>query len=95
MPKCSTCGGEINWIKTQAGKSMPVDPNPVAIVAGAPKPDTSIVTHDGRVVRGTRASQATGSGPYVLGFISHFATCPGANQHRRKGEAAACSTGLF
>ena len=29
MAKCRECGKEIRWIKTTAGKAMPVDPKPV------------------------------------------------------------------
>lgn len=41
MPTCKGCGKEIEWIRTEAGKQMPVDPDPV-----------TVVLKDGRVVRG-------------------------------------------
>jgi hypothetical protein len=55
---CSTCGKPIVWVRMQSGKAMPCDPGNV-----------TIVTDDGRVVRGR---------------IAHWATCPTADQHRRK-----------
>ncbi len=41
MSTCKGCGREIEWIRTEAGKQMPVDPGPVMVVL-----------RDGRVVRG-------------------------------------------
>lgn len=52
------CGVYIEWVKTTAGKSMPVDP------AGV-----TIVTKEGETVRG---------------YIPHWATCPKANQFKKK-----------
>lgn len=60
MTTCKGCGRQIEWIKTEAGKQMPVDPDLV-----------TVVLKDGRVVRGYRP---------------HWATCPNAEQFRRKGE---------
>lgn len=28
MPRCKSCGAEIRWEKTPAGKHMPMDPRP-------------------------------------------------------------------
>ncbi|MGE5585779.1 MAG: hypothetical protein ACM309_09680 [Bacillota bacterium] len=61
MTTCKGCGREIKWLRTEAGKQMPVDPEPV-----------TVVLTDGRVFRGYRP---------------HWATCPKAEQFRRKGEA--------
>jgi len=32
MPTCKGCGQEIKWVKTPAGKNMPLDPKPVKMV---------------------------------------------------------------
>lgn len=83
---CRGCGAEILWIRTPAGKAMPVNPERVCYwqnPLGAYKivrPDGVVVSADLNVERGP----ATG-----LGYISHFATCPMANEYRgsrRKGD---------
>ena len=78
---CKSCGAEIIWIKMQSGKAMPVDYNQVTYwkkTGGSKK----IVTPNGEVLSGEiegDLNTATG-----VGYISHFATCPNANQHRRR-----------
>ena len=57
--KCRSCDEYIVWVKTQAGKNMPVDAD-------------SFDEGDELVYDAER------------GHISHFATCPNADQHRRK-----------
>lgn len=81
MAECRSCGAPIKWIKTTAGRSMPCDaegrtykenPNGAAV----------IITESGNVVRAdidVDSKQASG-----VGYISHFATCPNANRHRRR-----------
>lgn len=76
---CRSCGKQIMWIKTTAGKSMPVDPTvrpywPADGAAG------KIVTSQGEVV------SCNFDGPrdaVQFGYISHFATCPAADRFRR------------
>jgi hypothetical protein len=63
---CKSCGAEIVWVVTPAGKSMPLDAKaqtvwvlePEGATAGSPK---------------AKPVQARGS---------HFATCPNADEHR-------------
>lgn len=71
--QCRTCGARIMWIKTKAGKSMPVDPPFVDYrkVAGGKE---RIVTPGGDVVAGERCKAGEADG---YGYISQFATCPG------------------
>ena len=60
MPtNCKKCNAQIEFIKTTAGKFMPVDI----------EPRVTIVTDKGEV---------------KTGRISHFATCPAADEFRRK-----------
>ena len=73
--KCRSCGAAILWVKTQSGKSMPVDAQPcedgnvcVATCEGGP---TAFVPPEG-----TTISDATR-------HKSHFATCPNAATHRK------------
>ena len=80
MSKCRGCGAEILWIKTFSGKRMPVDAEKIPFYAG--EGEELFVTAGGAVVHGTRA-EAKDEHTYS-GYISHFATCPAA-QNFRKG----------
>lgn len=67
---CSSCGAAIYWVVMYpSGKRMPLDAKPVAglISVEIGKPDT------GRM-RGKMHEPL---------YLSHFATCPNANQHRK------------
>lgn len=66
MATCSSCGAEIIWTVTAAGKRMPVDAKPEKRVAIRPN-DSDPLTPLSRVVDV---------------FVSHFATCPNAARHR-------------
>ena len=83
MTKCKSCGAEIIWIKMESGKSMPCNAELVMYWekrGGKEK----IVTPNGEVISCELAGElnsATG-----LGYISHFSTCPNANQHRKRGQ---------
>lgn len=82
VTKCRSCGAPIVWIRTRAGKQMPCDANPVHFV-NRPKGADLIVMNDGFVLRGdvvTDPAEATG-----CGHISHFSTCPNADEHRKGG----------
>ena len=78
---CRGCGAPIVWIRTTGGKSMPCDAKPVLYkerkgAAG------KIVTPNGEVLScdlDVEPDEATG-----IGYISHFVTCPQAEQFRRK-----------
>ena len=78
---CRACGKEIAFIKTINGKSIPVDPVPIQF---EPADDNEkFVTAAGEVVRGTTATEGI---PWNLetGYRSHFATCPAADEFRKK-----------
>lgn len=67
---CSSCGAAIQWIKTKNDKSMPVD------VA-----ETECGNCSGSgFVAGGECDKCGGSGRVRL---SHFATCPNADKHRK------------
>lgn len=88
MSLCKGCGRPIEWIRTQAGKSMPVDPDPVFVIEGQ-GPDT-FVTDEGVVIRGQNIENAViprGNGktiPQTVAFVPHWKTCPNAGDFRRK-----------
>ncbi len=63
--ECRSCGQSIVWMKTEAGKNIPVDPE-------------SLDAED-------LEADATGTAPLfdAKRHISHFATCPDADTHRK------------
>lgn len=78
--QCRSCGKRIRFIRMKSGKSMPVDESFVNYKLSAGGKER-IVTPTGDVVAcitGVDAREADG-----FGYVSHFATCPNARQHRR------------
>ena len=70
--QCKSCGAEVFWIRTAAGKPMPIDcavPDGVAPVRG--------------VTLGADTQEAPRWARDGAG-LPHFATCPNAAQHRTK-----------
>ena len=82
MAFCRSCGAEIVWIITAKGKAMPCDVKKIKGVR-AKFGDTLLVTEAGTIER-VDVRAPIGGVPSVEGYISHFATCPNADTHRRK-----------
>lgn len=84
MATCESCGADILWTYTETGKRMPVDAHPVA---GG---NLIVTTGQGERADLLRASVVGSTidltNPYDTGVrhLSHFATCPNANQHRKR-----------
>ncbi len=78
MANCRSCDAVIDWIKTPGGKNMPVEGDYIKF------DDLSvgevIISDSGNVYK----KQADQRMPSVKGRISHFATCPNANDWRNK-----------
>lgn len=76
---CRTCGADIIWAETMAGKRAPIDaePNPEGNVVlfddGGP---TRCMSLGGPILDKARADDET-----TL-YTNHFATCPYAASHR-------------
>lgn len=72
--RCAYCGRQIIWIRTKAGKNMPVNPELISYrKAEAGKGAAEkIVTQEGEVVSADRVNSNLADG---YGYISHFATC--------------------
>ena len=66
---CRSCGANILWVETKAGKLMPIDQEPVL--------NGNLDVKDGVAIY-VKAE------PSVARFVSHFASCPNRDQHRRK-----------
>lgn len=82
MSLCRGCGAPIDWITTTAGKSMPVDPEPVFVMEGAGT--DRFVTDEGEVILGRRALPEEESPDLPVAFVPHWKTCPNAGDFRRK-----------
>ena len=83
MTTCKSCGAEIIWVKIAGGNRMPCDPDLVPYWA-KPKAKGKVVTPNGEVLScdfDGDLQQATG-----LGYVSHWATCPYADAHRKGGK---------
>lgn len=77
MSSCRTCHAEIEWVRTPEGRTMPIDPEPaedgnLALIAGDPIIAVPVAANELLV------------DDDGLRYKSHFATCPQADQHRRR-----------
>jgi len=81
--KCRSCGAQIIWIKTKAGKNMPCNAKLVSFryPKEGEKGTQRIVLAHGEVVSVIEEDSDKADGQ---GYISHFASCPNANKHRRR-----------
>lgn len=79
---CKSCGAEILWVPLN-GKMHPCDPELKHAMKGGRGALVTLVGDDGRV------HQRLGLDPEgtTSGRISHFATCPHAEEHRKRGKA--------
>ncbi len=71
MSRCKTCGQSIQWAVTEAGKKVPLDHPPENRFVKTNRHLPDVELH----VRMTET------------YVSHFATCPQADQHRKKRES--------
>lgn len=76
MTRCRTCRARIVWVKTAAGKQMPIDVDPT--VRG------NIALDDGVAEVLSLASAEAAKHRGVPLYISHFATCPDAKDFRKE-----------
>ena len=83
MGQCKTCGSEILWVKTSAGKWLPLDP--VAVEGGNICLDGN---YNAEILSPPQCEElekgaAKRGAPAPRLYKSHFATCPQAAGHRR------------
>lgn len=77
MAECSSCGAPINWAKTIKGRPIPLDPDPV------PQGNVIISEEGTALVYNTAAAIAPRYADAPK-YVSHFATCPNADEHRKR-----------
>src|SRR5687768_11927283 len=85
---CRTCDAPIRWVRSQtSGKLMPVDPEPAErgsiVKVGMGTDGVAIVAY----LRKGQLDEFDDRPRYV----SHFATCPDADEHRHASVPAAVS----
>lgn len=78
--KCRSCNADIIWIRTAGGKTIPCDAQTLYYKKTPGGPE-KIVTLGGEVVSAVLVSKEEAEG---IGFQSHFATCPDADDFRKK-----------
>lgn len=81
MSTCRSCDREIEWVVVaKSGKNMPIDPFPVEGGNIAKLPTTDGAT-------GNKLVEYVHAGGMLMDerelYVSHFSTCPNADQHRR------------
>ena len=76
MPQCRACNAEILFIKTPKGKFIPCNPGLVDYANA--KPGALLCSKDGDVVKVDASKHQN-----KTGYVSHFATCPKADEFRR------------
>lgn len=87
--KCSSCRAPVLWVVTKAGKRMPLDPEPdaeagnVLVCNGVDAELYDTIRGRAVVLRDAAAIAERGVGTPL--YVSHFATCPNARQHRHRG----------
>jgi hypothetical protein len=73
MSRCRSCNAPLLWAKTEKGHRIPLDPEPVP----ADGPGLFVLRH------GVAVAVPPLAYPDEANYISHFSTCPQADQHRR------------
>lgn len=83
MSVCKSCGAQISWVKMKSGKWMPVETVTVPVLPGEGK-DT-FITPAGEIITGKQYRKFEKNPNTVAGCVPHWATCPGAAGHRKRG----------
>lgn len=81
MSTCKSCGASIVWALSTGGKRIPIDVEP------SRDGNVRLTFDDGASTERIARVVQKGSLPDL--HTSHFATCPQAAQHRRKGSKGA------
>lgn len=77
MSRCRSCDAEIVWAETVNGKKIPLDAGHHLRGVRVKRDDPLILADEGDVRAGNAVIRA------VPTYVSHFATCPNAAEHRK------------
>ncbi len=78
MSRCRSCGADVIWVRTERERKMPLDSLPVDSTGR-----NLFVLRDHASSEGPLAIAAWGLAHTEPHYVSHFATCPNADEHRR------------
>ena len=81
---CRACGKMILFLKTVNGKTTPVDANAMYFRKREHGKELFVLMN-GSTARGETCGEAEAD---AIGYISHFATCPKADEFRKTGKKA-------
>ncbi len=78
MSYCKNCGAEIDWMRTEEGRYIPVDPDPVFVIEG--EGQERFYTEEegvlaGRLARPEEVQTREQKMNTPLGFVPHWRTC--------------------
>jgi len=82
MDTCKKCGAPISWRRTDNGKSMPINSDEIPFVPDS-RAKFLALDPDGNFIRGRPCSESYEAEQYLYCRISHFSTCPHAENFRR------------
>lgn len=83
MSICKGCGAQIDWVKVESGKMMPVEGD--YITYDEADIGDVLIADDGLVLRINDHNEIPG----FAGRISHFSVCPEGNEFRKTNKIKA------
>ena len=90
MARCRGCKAEINWMKTEAGRNIPLNPGKIFIRLALPdEKRTTIIIRDGGARNGKEITEGEAKalrergGDVWEGAIAHWVTCPESDSFRK------------
>lgn len=79
MSYCKDCGAEIDWLRTEDGRYIPVDPEPVFVIEGEGTDrfyDDEMGAITGRLARPEEVRTKEEKINTPIAFVPHWRTCP-------------------
>jgi hypothetical protein len=81
MSTCRTCGEPVIWARTEEGKAIPLDVEPLS--ASNCDPKSLVFLFDPDDDWPVTAAKAGNLRPSTVVYVSHFSTCPDADTWRK------------
>ena len=75
---CKNCGAEIDWMRTEEGRYIPVDPEPVFVIEGEGDEhfyDDELGAITGRLARPEEVQTKEQKINALVGYVPHCRTC--------------------
>ncbi len=74
LSRCKNCGALIEWLRTDSGRSVPIDPEPIFIIEN--DGNERFYTDEGKTISGRQALPDEPENKCEVAFIPHWSTCP-------------------